>query len=217
MNVALGGTLYQDLRSQWPKDRPSLVRHQARGRVSSSKWASHPVRLSRPDSRLARAVTGRGELGRPVLDAVLSMHRQAVETLAPGLEVSAMSPDGVIEACEDRSPVRWWVATQFHPEWATQFHPEWATHLSWVRGLFTAFVDASRAYSAVPREEIEPLRAEIREWLRRRDSAGLPGVTAGVEAGRASLPETAITPAARRNTSRLYPVAEAASLQEHGA
>ena len=197
MNVALGGTLYQDLRSQWPRDRPSLVRHRARGRVTSSKWASHPVQLTRPESRLARAVKGRGELGRPVLDAVLSMHHQAVETLAPGLEVSATSPEGVIEACEDRSPVRWWVATQFHPEWAT--------HLSWVMGLFTAFVDASRAYSAVPREEIEPLRTEIREWLRQRDSAALPGVATGVEAGRASLPETAITPADRRNTSRLSP------------
>ena len=33
-------------------------------------------------------------------------------------------------------------------------------HLSWVMGLFTAFVDASRAYSSVPREEMEPLRTE---------------------------------------------------------
>jgi putative glutamine amidotransferase len=36
MNVALGGTLYQDLRAQWPKERPPLLRHRARGRVSSS-------------------------------------------------------------------------------------------------------------------------------------------------------------------------------------
>ena len=30
MNAALGGTMYQDLRAQWPKDRPKLVRHRAR-------------------------------------------------------------------------------------------------------------------------------------------------------------------------------------------
>lgn len=209
MNAALGGTLYQDLRSQRPKDHTGLLRHRARGRVSSSNWVSHPVQLARPESRLARAVKGRGELGRPVLDEVLSMHHQAVQTLAPGLEVSATSPDGVIEAFEDRSPVRWWVATQFHPEWAT--------HLSWVMGLFTAFVDASRAYSAVPREELEPLRSEIREWLRQRDHRLLSPVAPDVEAGWASLPETAITPAARRTAPLLYPVGEMTSLQEHGA
>jgi putative glutamine amidotransferase len=98
------------------------VRHRARGKVSSSNWVTHPVQPARPDSRLALAVKGRGELGRPVLDSVLSMHHQAVETLAPGLEVSARAPDGVIEAFEDLSPSRWWVATQFHPEWGTHLH-----------------------------------------------------------------------------------------------
>ena len=163
MNVALGGSLYQDLRTQWPKDRPPLVRHRARGRVSSSTWVTHPVQLARPDSRLARAVNGKGELDRPAFDGVLSMHHQAVETLAPGLIISATAPDGVIEAFEETAPSRWWVATQFHPEWST--------HLHWVKGLFGAFIDASRAYSAVSREEIEPLRCEIREWLRQRDHA----------------------------------------------
>jgi Peptidase C26 len=151
------------LRTEWPKDRTPLVRHRARGRVSSSTWVTHPVQLARPDSRLARAVKGRGELGRLTLDAVLSMHHQAVETLAPGLEVSALAPDGVIEALEETSPCRWWVGIQFHPEWSTQLH--------WVMGLFGAFLDASRTYSAIPREEIEPLRCEIRDWLRQRDES----------------------------------------------
>jgi putative glutamine amidotransferase len=162
MNVALGGTMYQDLRTAWPKDRPPLVRHRAKGRVSSSTWVTHPVQLACPDSRLALAVKGRGELGRPTLDAVLSMHHQAVETLAAGLEVSATAPDGVIEALEETSPSRWWVGIQFHPEWST--------HLHWVMGLFSAFIDASRASNALPREEIEPWLPEIREWLRQRDS-----------------------------------------------
>jgi gamma-glutamyl-gamma-aminobutyrate hydrolase PuuD len=120
MNVALGGTIYQDLRTQWPKDRPPLVRHRSRRKVSSSHWVTHPVQLARPDSRLALAVKGRGELGRFALDAVLSMHHQAVETLAPGLEATATAPDGVIEAFEETSPCRWWVGIQFHPEWRTQ-------------------------------------------------------------------------------------------------
>ena len=161
MNVALGGTISQDLAAQWPRDHPGLLRHRTRGRVSCSNWVSHPVQLARPESRLALAVKGRGEPGRWMLDAVLSMHHQAVKVLAPGLVVSATAPDGVIEALEDTSPVRWWLATQFHPEWSTQ--------LSWVMGLFTAFVEASRAYSAISRAELEPLRAEIQDWVRAHD------------------------------------------------
>ncbi len=196
MNVALGGTIYQDLPAQWPKDRPALLRHRARGRLSSSNWITHPVQLARPDSRLALAVKGRGELGRPVLDAVLSMHHQAVEMLAPGLEVSAVAPDGVIEAFEDVSPSRWWVAMQFHPEWST--------HLSWVMGLFTAFVDACRAYSAVPREEMEPLRAEMRDWLRQRDRS-LPRRGATSTLGI----DTPLTPVTRHPSTLLPPLREA--------
>jgi gamma-glutamyl-gamma-aminobutyrate hydrolase PuuD len=79
MNAALGGTIYQDLPTEWPKDRPALLRHRGRGWVFSSNWITHPVELVRPDSRLALAVKGRGELGRPVL----SMHHQAVEMGEP--------------------------------------------------------------------------------------------------------------------------------------
>ncbi len=170
MNVALGGTLYQDLRAQWPKERPTLLRHRARGRVSSSNWISHPVHLLSPDSRLAVAIRGRGTLDRPFLDAVLSMHHQAVDVVAPDCEVVATSTDGVIEAFEETHAARWWVGVQFHPEWMT--------HLSWALGLFTALVDASRDYSAVPRDEIDTLLEEIQCWLRQQDrtfhTAALP-------------------------------------------
>jgi putative glutamine amidotransferase len=202
MNVALGGTIYQDLRAEWPKERLPLVRHRARGRVSSSNWVTHPVQLGRPDSRLACAVKGKGELGRPVLDAVLSMHHQAVETLAPDLVVSATAPDGVIEAFEDLSPSRWWVATQFHPEWST--------HLHWVMGLFTAFVDASRAYSSVPREEIEPLRPEIQEWLRHRDRVVSPRAVPSASCTHlTSMTDAAIAPATGCTSPLLHPIKEA--------
>jgi putative glutamine amidotransferase len=161
MNVVMGGTLYQDLRAQWPKERPKLLLHRARGRVSSSNWVTHPIQLAQSNSRLAVAVRGRGTLDRPYLDAVLSMHHQAVELLAPGMEMAATSPDGVIEAFEEIAAARWWVGVQFHPEWMTQ--------LSWALGLFTSLVDASRGYSAVPREEIETMLEEIQGWLRQQD------------------------------------------------
>ena len=87
MNVVLGGTLYQDLQAQWPKERPALLRHHARGRVSSSTWSMHPVQVPCPESRLALAVRGSGELDRHTIDPVLSMHHQAIQTLAPDLVV----------------------------------------------------------------------------------------------------------------------------------
>lgn len=165
MNVVLGGTLYQDLQAEWPKDRPPLLRHRVRGRPSPSSWITHPVHLHRCASRLVEAVRGKGELDRHYLDPVLSMHHQAVETLAPGLILTASSPDGVIEAFEDSSTARWWVGVQFHPEWMT--------HVSWSLGLFTALIGASRAYSAIPREELESFLDDIEGWLRQHDRAVL--------------------------------------------
>jgi gamma-glutamyl-gamma-aminobutyrate hydrolase PuuD len=162
MNVVLGGTLYQDLRAQWPKERSPLLRHHARGRVSSTTWSMHPIRMHCPESRLALAVRGKGEVERHSIETVLSMHHQAVETLAPGLELAASAPDGVIEAFEETSSARWWVGVQFHPEWMT--------HLAWSLGLFTALVEASRSYSIVPRQELESSLDEIQCWLRQQDS-----------------------------------------------
>lgn len=163
MNVVLGGTLYQDLQAEWPKDRPPLLRHRTRGRLSPSAWITHPVHLHHRASHLAEAVRGKGELDRHSLDPVLSMHHQAIEMLAPGLIVSASSPEGVIEAFEDSASYRWWVGVQFHPEWMTQ--------VSWPRSLFTALIEASRVYSAIPREELELFCDEIQGWLRQRDWA----------------------------------------------
>ena len=163
MNIVLGGTLYQDLQAQWPKERSALLRHRARGRVSSSTWSMHPIQLHHPESRLALAVRGKGELDRHSIDPVLSMHHQAVETLAPGLELSASSPDGVIEAFEETASARWWVGVQFHPEWMT--------HLTWSLGLFSALVEASRSFATIPRMELKSFVEEIQGWLRQQDSA----------------------------------------------
>ncbi len=160
MNVVLGGTLYQDLQAQWPKERSALLSHRARGRVSSSTWSTHPIQVHCPENRLALAVRGKGELDRHTIDPVLSMHHQAVETLAPGLEMSASSPDGVVEAFEETASARW--------------------HLTWSLGLFTALVEASRSYATIPREELEPLLDEIKGWLRQQDSELLQLPTSSV-------------------------------------
>lgn len=100
MNVYFGGTLWQDLPSEFPVQK---FRH-SRGDDRFSKV--HEVDVE-PGSRLA-AVFGSGRQG------VNSQHHQAVKDLAPGFRVSARATDGVIEAIEsDTYPA---AGIQFHPE-----------------------------------------------------------------------------------------------------
>jgi putative glutamine amidotransferase len=101
VNVALGGTLVQDI----PSDRPSDVRHEAPG--SEKTRLDHSVRIA-AGSRL-HAISGGGEL------PVNSRHHQAIDAAAGPLAVTATSPDGLAEAVEGRDG-RWILAVQWHPE-----------------------------------------------------------------------------------------------------
>ncbi len=99
LNVAAGGSLYQDIASEIPG---SLVhRHEPRGALA------HHIRVD-PGSALAKA------LGASSFDAN-SLHHQAVKDVAPGFVPVAWAPDGVIEGMERRDhPFA--LAVQFHPE-----------------------------------------------------------------------------------------------------
>jgi putative glutamine amidotransferase len=101
VNVALGGTLVQDL----PTDRPSAVAHQRRPRDRTRR--DHTVRIE-PGTRLS-ALAGAGEI------AVNSRHHQAIDRLAAGLVASATAPDGTVEGVETPGE-HWCVAVQWHPE-----------------------------------------------------------------------------------------------------
>ncbi len=100
MNVALGGTLYQDL----PTERPSAVIH----RQSKPYDLPHHQVTVLPDTLLS------GLVGKEHL-SVNSMHHQAVWEAAPGLTVSALAEDGVIEAVE-LPGARFFLGVQWHPE-----------------------------------------------------------------------------------------------------
>ena len=98
LNVALGGTLYQDLESE----RPGPVPH-------SDAPRGHAVRVE-AGSLLERTLGTRSA-------SVNSRHHQAIRDLAPGLKAVAWADDGVIEGAEpaDRA-APWTVAVQWHPE-----------------------------------------------------------------------------------------------------
>ena len=106
INVALGGTLRRDTSAS-----DELLRHHAPDGVSFDAMFDHlhPVTLSE-GGMLARAL-GKQEL------TVNSVHFQGVGKLAPGLEVEARAPDGLVEGFSARpngAPV---IAVQWHPEW----------------------------------------------------------------------------------------------------
>ena len=94
LNIAFGGTLWQDIPTEY---QVKNVQH---------REVHHRISIE-PDSRFAR-VTG-------VTNALVnSYHHQAVKDLAPGFRIVAKSPDGVVEAIEcDTYPA---IGVQFHPE-----------------------------------------------------------------------------------------------------
>jgi len=95
LNVALGGTLHQDLGDVLPN--------------RESHWDTyHPIHLE-TGSRIAAAMATRSP------DRSHSFHHQALKDVATDLVVTARAPDGVIEAVEHRI-CGWVVGVQWHPE-----------------------------------------------------------------------------------------------------
>lgn len=125
LNVALGGTLLVDL----PTQRPSGLKH---ARMDCKTDPVHEIRLGR-DSLLARLAGGR-TMG------VNSTHHQAVDRVARTLRAVAKSPDGIVEAVEERCPgelAPFMLGVQFHPERMMDRHPP---H----RAIFEAFIAACK-------------------------------------------------------------------------
>jgi putative glutamine amidotransferase len=121
MNVALGGSLIQDIPSQVPG---SLLH---RGEKDSVP-ARHKVTVE-PGSRLADLMRGMVEF------EVSSTHHQAVKTLGRNLQISARAPDGIVEGIE----------LPDHPKViGIQWHPEKDPHSEPSRRLFQALVEMAR-------------------------------------------------------------------------
>jgi putative glutamine amidotransferase len=127
INVAFGGTLYQDIL----QERPGSDDHRQKGR-SDRPW--HPVEV-RPASRLGAVVGGR-KTGPPVRLQVNSTHHQAVRELGRDLQANAFAPDGVIEGIESTGRA-FLLGVQWHPERLYRTDAQQAR-------IFRAFVRAAR-------------------------------------------------------------------------
>jgi putative glutamine amidotransferase len=127
LNVALGGTLYQDLPSQWDRD---LLKH----RQATPKWQpTHEVRVS--EGSYIAEVMGLGSA------KVNSYHHQGIRDLAEGLVVTGRSSDGVIEAVESEDLTeQWLLGVQWHAEAMRGAGPQ-------QESLFEAHVSAAEGHA----------------------------------------------------------------------
>jgi putative glutamine amidotransferase len=152
LNVAMGGTLFQDIIKQNPEK--TVLMHAQR---APSYSCVHDV-LFAADSALGRAMSAPGERhdgddGAELRESVNSFHHQAVRDVAPGFAASARSPDGIIEAIEPEDGG----GGAAHPfTIGVQWHPErmWRRHKS-AEMLFSAFASACKtaAFRPKPRKE----------------------------------------------------------------
>ena len=101
MNVAFGGTLYQDIFSQI---KTGVIKHRQQ---APSWYGTHQVHLDE-NSVLAKI------LGKTAV-TTNSFHHQAVKDVAPGFVVTGRTSDGVVEAMEMKGNPQVF-SVQFHPE-----------------------------------------------------------------------------------------------------
>jgi putative glutamine amidotransferase len=125
INVAFGGTLYQDIPTQLPGSQVHVT--------DSYEKHRHDIRFE-PGSGLARLYRG---VQKPT---VTSIHHQSIKTLGRGLRVEAWSePDGVVEAIRANGK-GYVLAVQWHPEF---HHPGDAATLN-SAPILEEFLEAAR-------------------------------------------------------------------------
>ncbi len=125
LNVALGGSLYQDIPSQLPE---AMEHHRFRSRGYPPNDQAHTVTVI-PDSRLAAALD-------EVEVIANSRHHQAVKTLAPTLTAVGHTGDDLVEGVEIPD-ARFVIGVQWHPENLVDENPP-------MRRLFETFVKTAR-------------------------------------------------------------------------
>jgi len=124
VNVALGGSLFEDILDQ----RPEALRHQYAPEYPRD-YLAHQVRLE--------AGSQLGELIPHPEIQVNSLHHQGIDRLAPGLRASGYAPDGLIESVE---------LPGYPFGLAVQWHPEWLKDDPDMQNLFSTFIHSCRSH-----------------------------------------------------------------------
>ena len=130
INVAMGGTLWQDVPSQYrtAEGTKGIAHSQTR----ADFYTSHRVLIK--EHSMLMQVIGQSEI------RVNSFHHQGVRDVAPGMNVAAHASDGLIEAIE-HPDMPFFLGVQWHPE---RYFDRDETAMS----IFRAFADAARDYQS---------------------------------------------------------------------
>lgn len=129
INVAMGGTLYQDIQSE----THTAFHHEYDGKTPLEEYFTrdaHDVIFS--ENTLLTSIF-------PEQKGVInSLHHQAIKDVGSGLHVAARSTDGIIEAIESEDMTSQWIlGVQWHPEMIIEKHPE-------NKLLFEKFIEAAK-------------------------------------------------------------------------
>jgi putative glutamine amidotransferase len=128
LNVALGGSLVQDI----PSQVPDALQHSFDRTTTPRDYLAHPVKID-PSSQLARVM-------QLEVAQTNSWHHQSIKQAADKLLVTAVAPDGVIEAVEVPGR-RYAIGVQWHPEWMFE---KWTEHRRLFEELVKACASANR-------------------------------------------------------------------------
>jgi len=119
MNVAFGGSLFQDIHNDFSKEALPHSQKLKKDEISQ--------KVSLAEDSWLESIYGKNEL------SINSFHHQAIKDLAPGFQVSARAEDGIIEAIE-KIDERFLLGVQWHPEMMTEKHSD-------MQHLFNSFVE----------------------------------------------------------------------------
>ena len=137
--AALGGTLYQDLNTQY-SEAPLIKHNQELDRA----YASHTIKAE-PGSILSHLFPEAVEKGLPVN----SFHHQAVRSPGPLLQATAKATDGVIEAVESNE-FKSIIGVQWHPEcFITRGCRCMMPLFDWLISEASSFAEAKRIHNRI--------------------------------------------------------------------
>lgn len=129
MNVALGGTLHQQV-----FELDNMIEHREDKSLTIDEQydLSHDLNLSE-DGILSTIMAGE------LTQQINSLHGQGVDKLASSLKVEGTAPDGLIEAFSLANNTSYYLGLQWHPEWKIAENPFYAE-------IFKSFGEACRKY-----------------------------------------------------------------------
>jgi putative glutamine amidotransferase len=130
LNVVLGGTLEPEIQRG---ERRLDHRSRKVDDLEVKYGPVHPIAII-PGGMLEKILGKRETM-------VNSLHRQGIAKVAPGLEVEARAPDGIIEAVSVKGARTFAFGVQWHPEYRAASNPDSVK-------LFAAFGDAVRKHAA---------------------------------------------------------------------